>query len=126
MSNEEKMDGIFGRGAIRVTLNYDNVIQVADADLEQYFQDLKHVRMQKDNDNIILACTNCGSRRVSSTSTASVSFEISFNMLNILFIVFFIMPFFFIHHLSYPCVCLELRLCFFQLNFAYLNWTYLC
>ncbi|KAJ8422920.1 hypothetical protein Cgig2_010430 [Carnegiea gigantea] len=41
MNNEEKMDGMFGRGVIRVTLSYDNVVQVADADLEQYFQDLK-------------------------------------------------------------------------------------
>ena len=58
--NEEKMGGMFGRGAIRGTFDYYKAVQAAEANLQQHFQDLECERMQKDN--------------------ARVSLELSFNM----------------------------------------------
>ncbi|KAJ8436608.1 hypothetical protein Cgig2_029854 [Carnegiea gigantea] len=49
VDNEEKMGGMFGRGAIHMTFDYYKVVQAVEADLQQYFQDLKCERMQKDN-----------------------------------------------------------------------------
>ena len=45
VDNEEKMGGMFGRGAIRGTSDYYKAVQVAKADLQQYFQDLESERM---------------------------------------------------------------------------------
>ncbi|KAJ8427703.1 hypothetical protein Cgig2_008293 [Carnegiea gigantea] len=54
MDNEEKMSGMFCRDAIRRTFDYDKVVQAAEADLQQYFQDLECEQMQKDNARVSL------------------------------------------------------------------------
>ncbi|KAJ8434149.1 hypothetical protein Cgig2_000869 [Carnegiea gigantea] len=52
--NEEQMGGMFGRGSIRGTFDYDKAVQAVKAYLQQYFQDLECERMQKDDARVSL------------------------------------------------------------------------